>query len=47
MGIAIAVVTNQKRKLTQVGEISQIAAEIKHYLKTQGGSRFLVDRRTG
>jgi diguanylate cyclase (GGDEF)-like protein len=46
MGIAVAVVTNQKRKLTQVGEISQIAAEIKHYLKVQGGSRFLVDRRS-
>ena len=46
MGLAIAVVTNQKRSITQVGQVSQIAAEIKHFLKNQGGgSRFLVDRR--
>jgi PleD family two-component response regulator len=47
MGIAIAVVTNQKRKLTQVGQVSQIAAELKHFVKSMGGSRFMVDRRTG
>lgn len=45
MGIAIAVVTNQKRAITQVGEVSQIAAELKHHVKSLGGSRFMVDRR--
>jgi diguanylate cyclase (GGDEF)-like protein len=47
MGVAIAVVTNQKREITQVGQVSQIAAELKHYVKSLGGSRFLVDRRNG
>jgi PleD family two-component response regulator len=46
MGIAIAVVTNQKRKISQVGEVSQIAAEIKHFVKTKVTSAYLVDRRT-
>ncbi len=46
MGVAIAVVTNQKRTITQVGEVSQIAAELKHHVKGLGGSRFMVDRRT-
>lgn len=45
VGIAIAVVTNQKRKIQQVGEVSQIGAELKHYVKSLGGSRFMVDRR--
>jgi diguanylate cyclase (GGDEF)-like protein len=45
IGIAIAVVTNLKRKILQVGEVSQIAAELKHHVKSLGGSRFMVDRR--
>lgn len=45
MGVAIAVVTNQKRKIVQVGEVSQIAAELKHAVKTKVQSAFMVDRR--
>ena len=46
MGIAIGIVSNARREIKQVGEISQIGAELKTYAKKMGGSRFVTDRRT-
>lgn len=47
MGVAIGIVSNEKREIKQVGEISQIGAELKSYAKKLGGSRFVTDRRNG
>ena len=43
--ISIAVVTNVHRPLKHVAEIAQIGAELKEWVKNQGGSRFVIDRR--
>jgi diguanylate cyclase (GGDEF)-like protein len=47
MGISLAVVTVQRGGFEHPAQISQTAAEIKKYLKHQGGegSRFMIDRR--
>ncbi len=47
MGVSLAVVTIQSHSFEHPAQISQTAAEIKKYLKQQGGagSRFLIDRR--
>lgn len=45
VSISIAVVTNTKRTFTHFAEIGEIGAELKKYLKTLGGSNYLVDRR--
>lgn len=45
LGIAIAVLTNELRVFTHVGQIGQIAAELKHFAKSQGGSVYVKDRR--
>ncbi len=47
MGISLAVVTVTSGGFEHPAQISQIAAEIKKYLKQQGGegSRFMIDRR--
>jgi diguanylate cyclase (GGDEF)-like protein len=45
MGLAIGIVSNAKRPIEQVGEISQIGAELKSYAKKLGGSRYVFDRR--
>lgn len=45
VGIAIGIVSNAKREINQVGEISQIGSELKTYAKKLGGSRFVTDRR--
>jgi diguanylate cyclase (GGDEF)-like protein len=47
MTLSIGVVTNERRRLTHPGEISELATEMKTYAKTFSGSLFLVDRRTG
>ncbi len=48
MTISIAIVTNERRKLTNPLEASEIAAELKDYAKTIPKSVFVVDkRRTG
>jgi len=48
MTISIAIVTNERRRLTGPLEASEIAAELKDYAKTLPGSVFVVDkRRTG
>ncbi len=46
MGIAIGIVTNERREILQVGEISQVGAELKTYAKKLGGSRYVLDRRS-
>jgi diguanylate cyclase (GGDEF)-like protein len=47
MGISLAVVTIQNGSFEHPAQISQTAADIKKYLKGQGGegSRFMIDRR--
>jgi diguanylate cyclase (GGDEF)-like protein len=47
MGIAIGVVSNQKKQIQSVGEVSQIGAELKKHAKSLGGSRYVVDQRVG
>ena len=45
LGISIAVVTNEYRTFSHVAQVSQIAAELKHYAKAMGGSVYIKDRR--
>lgn len=45
MTISIAIVTNERRKLTNSLEASEIAAELKDYAKTIPKSVFVVDKR--
>ncbi len=45
MTISIAIVTNERRKLTNHLEASEIAAELKDYAKTIQGSVVVVDKR--
>ena len=49
MSISIAIITNGKKKLTSIAQISQIAAELKAYAKTKPdgkiGSNFVKERR--
>jgi diguanylate cyclase (GGDEF)-like protein len=47
MTISIAIVTNERRKLTNPLEASEIAAELKDYAKTIPKSIFVVDKRRG
>jgi diguanylate cyclase (GGDEF)-like protein len=46
LGISIGVVTTQRRSFSSVTELTRVAAEMKHYAKTQPGSSYAVDRRT-
>ena len=45
MTISIAIVTNERRNLTNALEASEIAAELKDYAKTIPKSVFVVDKR--
>lgn len=45
MSLSIAVVTNEKRRLSHVGEVNAIAAELKKYVKSLPGSNYAKDRR--
>jgi GGDEF domain-containing protein/CHASE3 domain sensor protein len=45
MTISIAIVTNERRKLTNPLEASEVAAELKDYAKTMPKSVFVVDKR--
>ncbi len=47
MTMSIAIVTNERRELTNPLEASEIAAELKDYAKTIPGSVFVVDKRRG
>ncbi|HOX23832.1 MAG TPA: diguanylate cyclase, partial [Elusimicrobiales bacterium] len=48
LSISVGVVHNRLRKITSLGQISQIGAELKHLAKMrkEPGSCFVVDRRT-
>src|SRR3990172_5624767 len=45
MTISIAIVTNERRKITNSLQVSEIAAELKDYAKTIAKSVFVVDKR--
>ena len=45
MSVSIAVVTNEKKELFHVGQISKLAMELKHYAKSFSGSIYFKDRR--
>jgi len=45
IGISIAVITNELRTFSHVAQLSSIAAELKHYAKSLGGSVYVKDRR--
>ena len=48
MTISVAIITNEYKKLTCIGQISQIAAELKSYAKTKPNgpnSNFVKERR--
>lgn len=45
LSVSIGIVTNELRKFSHVGEISQVAAELKKYAKSIGGSVYVKDRR--
>lgn len=47
LSISIAIVTNEMRKFSHVGELGQVAAELKKYAKSIGGSVYVKDRRRG
>jgi len=43
--VSIAVVTNENRLLNHVAEVAQIGAELKEWVKSKGGNRWVKDRR--
>lgn len=45
MGISIAIVNNKLRKISSILELTEIAFEIKQYIKAIPGSKFLTNRR--
>jgi hypothetical protein len=45
MTISIAIVTNERRLLTNPLQTSEIAAELKDYAKTIPKSVFVIDKR--
>jgi diguanylate cyclase (GGDEF)-like protein len=47
MTISIGVVTNKRRKLKHLAQVSEIGAELKEYAKTFFGSNYIVDKRMG
>ncbi len=45
LSISVAVVTNEYRIFSHVAQLSQLAAEVKHYVKSLAGSAYAKDRR--
>jgi diguanylate cyclase (GGDEF)-like protein len=45
MSISIAVVPNQERTFTHVGEMSHMMADLKKYTKSLPGSNYMIERR--
>ena len=45
LSMAVGVVTNQSRPITNLGEVSKIGAEMKHFAKENKGSSYAIDRR--
>lgn len=46
MTVSIGVVTNQRRPLTHVVQVGEIAAEAKDHAKSKPGSAYFIDQRT-
>ncbi|MFH1359490.1 MAG: diguanylate cyclase [Candidatus Omnitrophota bacterium] len=46
MGISITIVNNTFRKIHNMIELTEMASEIKSYIKTFGGSGYLINRRS-
>jgi diguanylate cyclase (GGDEF)-like protein len=46
MSISLAIVTNDKREITNYVEVGDIASDVKKKLKTMPGSNFFADRRS-
>lgn len=46
MSLSIGVVTNERRRFTRAGQVSELASEMKSYAKAKPGSVYAVDRRT-
>jgi hypothetical protein len=46
VGVSLGVVTNERRPITTIEEISQTAAEVKAKAKSSPGSGYYVDQRT-
>jgi len=50
LSISVAIITNEKKELTSMPQIAQLAAELKHYAKSKPsgklGSNYVRDRRT-
>ena len=45
MSVSIGVVTNERRKFSHAGQVSELATEMKSYAKTLPGSVYTIDRR--
>lgn len=45
LSVSIGIATNEHAKFSHIGEVIQIATELKAYAKTLGGSVFVKDRR--
>ncbi len=45
MSLSVAIVNNSIRQIQNVIELTEVASEIKKYLKTVKGSKFLINRR--
>ncbi|MBI4744456.1 MAG: response regulator [Actinobacteria bacterium] len=45
MTISVGAVTNEKKRLTSLGMVSEIGAELKNYIKQKSGSNYFIDRR--
>jgi diguanylate cyclase (GGDEF)-like protein len=45
MTLSIGVVTNERRRFTHAAQVSELATEMKSYVKTLSGSGYSVDRR--
>jgi hypothetical protein len=45
ISLSIAVVTNEYRPITHIGEVSAIAAQVKKRVKSMEGSKYLKDLR--
>lgn len=46
LSLSIAVVLTEINKFTHSGEIATVASQVKHYVKKQDGSNYLIDRRS-
>ncbi len=46
ISISIAVITNERRSLTSVGQVSQLASEVKKIVKGRPGNQYYIDMRS-